>query len=217
MQRRCIPTAEPATGKTKRNARNRPRASVRSGRADGDLPGHSRRQVETEEAQRIRKSEVRAAAILDERGCVHKQDRAPCSGKPRGLRVTENTWLASQQTGPGLTHSYISQLSSQDLQHLLHTVGMNARLQGCVWARVCVHPFVNICHVVVVMMGLSAGAGLALHLLSQEGLIHSAPPLFPFSSICLQHSAEEEAKVCWSAQKDTWCVRPRVLMRGCQG
>lgn len=41
-----------------------------------------------------------------------------------------------------------------------------------------VRPFVNVCHVGVVLMGLSAGAGPALHLLSLEGLIHSAPPLF---------------------------------------
>lgn len=44
-------------------------------------------------------------------------------------------------------------------------------------ASPCTHPFVNVCHLGVVLMGLSAGADLPPHLLSQDGLILSAPPL----------------------------------------
>lgn len=49
----------------------------------------------------------------------------------------------------------------------------------CVSLRV--YPFVNICHLGVVLMGLSAGADLPLHLLSQDGLILSALPLLVYA------------------------------------
>lgn len=64
------------------------------------------------------------------------------------------------------------------MQHTLQIDCMNAHLRG-----VCepVHPFVNICHLGVVLMGLSAGADLPLHLLSQDGLILSALPLLVYA------------------------------------
>lgn len=58
------------------------------------------------------------------------------------------------------------------------------RLHECtslVCVSLCVHPFVNICHLGVVLMGLSAGADLPLHLLSQDGLILSALPLLVYA------------------------------------
>lgn len=43
------------------------------------------------------------------------------------------------------------------------------------------HPFVNVCHLGVVLMGLSAGADLPPHLLSQDGLILSDPSLLVYT------------------------------------